>query len=146
MLYSVGHSNIMMDKFLGILKNHDIAILYDTRGIPYSKYATQFNMENLIQHLALNNIKYIHSKCLNGLDTSHNNEPTNIMTAELNKIITSSKNENVVIMGANANYKDCHREKLCNWIIKSNNITIKHICIDGTLINHSLSFNQINLF
>lgn len=146
MLYSIGHSNIMMDKFITILKSHSIAILYDTRGIPYSKYATQFNITNLEQNLAQNNISYIHSKCLNGIDTSKNNYPTDIMEKELNKIIISSNNNNVVIMGANSNYKDCHREKLCNWIIKNNPITIHHIQLDVTLVNHILSPTQINLF
>ena len=41
-LYTIGHSNHSLDKFISLLKKHKIAALVDSRTSPYSKYNRQF--------------------------------------------------------------------------------------------------------
>ena len=58
-LYTVGHSNQSLEEFLSLLQHHGINCVVDVRSIPASKYAPQFNEENLRVFLKLHGIKYL---------------------------------------------------------------------------------------
>ena len=44
-IYTIGHSNIVSERFVDLLRLHLIQLLVDTRSQPYSRYAPQFNRE-----------------------------------------------------------------------------------------------------
>jgi uncharacterized protein (DUF488 family) len=48
-IYTIGHSNIDLEKFFAMLKG--IEILVDARSEPYSKYVPQFNSDILKKQL-----------------------------------------------------------------------------------------------
>ena len=48
-LYSIGHSNHSIEKFISLLDENGIEQLVDVRTSPYSRYNPQFNKENLQQ-------------------------------------------------------------------------------------------------
>ena len=148
MLYSIGHSSIDIEKFISILLFFNTEILFDCRGIPYSKYAPQFNIDNLKLFCKKNTIEYIHLPSLNGIDTNKNSLPTNNITQDLKLIIEKSKKNIVALMGANNRYKDCHRHKLCNWIAKlDNSVNIEHIDLESKkTAKHIIFEEQIDLF
>ena len=58
-LYTVGHSNHSMDRFLGLLAGVRIHTLVDVRSQPYSRHAPQFNKKNLETALARTGLKYL---------------------------------------------------------------------------------------
>lgn len=49
-LYSIGHGNQSIDKFIQLLEDNGIMTLVDVRTSPYSRYNPQFNKDNL-EHL-----------------------------------------------------------------------------------------------
>jgi uncharacterized protein (DUF488 family) len=57
---TVGHSNHRIDILLGMLKNHHVEIVVDTRSQPYSKYSPQFDQPALKTSLAAHGIRYLH--------------------------------------------------------------------------------------
>ena len=57
-LYTIGHSNLPVAQFIGLLQQYEIALLVDVRTSPYSRYNTQFNREALAQSLAEQGIAY----------------------------------------------------------------------------------------
>src|SRR5215470_5880818 len=57
-LFSIGHSNVEIEAFLGLLAKHGIDTLVDTRSQPYSRYSPQFNQEALRKSLAAARIEY----------------------------------------------------------------------------------------
>src|ERR1035437_10695889 len=57
---TIGHSNHRIETFLGLLKDHQVGIVVDTRSQPYSKYSPQFDRETLKTALAAHDIRYIH--------------------------------------------------------------------------------------
>ncbi|MCX8069328.1 MAG: DUF488 domain-containing protein, partial [Thermodesulfovibrionales bacterium] len=59
-LYTIGHSNITIEDFIKLLCSANIEVLVDVRSAPYSKYASQFNKENLIKLFQSTNIKYVY--------------------------------------------------------------------------------------
>lgn len=57
-LYTIGHSNLTSQEFLDLLKKHGITVLVDVRSAPYSRYASQFNKEELQHFLEAQGVSY----------------------------------------------------------------------------------------
>ncbi|MBZ0304888.1 MAG: DUF488 domain-containing protein, partial [Anaerolineae bacterium] len=57
-LYTIGHSNISQEAFLGLLYQHHISLLVDIRSAPYSRYVPHFNKQQLERFLETNQIGY----------------------------------------------------------------------------------------
>ena len=60
-LYTIGHSNHPIDKFIRLLNDHGIRQLVDVRSTPYSRHNPQFNKDNLQQVLVKHDIEYIYA-------------------------------------------------------------------------------------
>ena len=58
-IFSIGHSNHALEKFLGLLKQHKIEVLVDTRSRPYSKFAPHFAADVIKEALEDTGIRYI---------------------------------------------------------------------------------------
>jgi uncharacterized protein (DUF488 family) len=59
MLYTIGHSNHELPRFVELLERHQITAIADVRSRPYSQYSPQFNREALIPALAAHKIGYV---------------------------------------------------------------------------------------
>jgi uncharacterized protein (DUF488 family) len=66
-VFTVGHSNRMLDEFTELLKAHRISVLVDVRAIPRSRHNPQFNGETLPHRLEAEGIAYEHLPGLGGL-------------------------------------------------------------------------------
>jgi uncharacterized protein (DUF488 family) len=58
-IYTVGHSNHSLERFLALLNQAGIQVIVDVRSFPFSRYAPQFNREALSAALTLHGIKYL---------------------------------------------------------------------------------------
>ena len=58
-IFTIGHSNHSLERFLELLKQHRIEAVCDVRSSPYSRMNPQFNRENLKQSLREVNITYV---------------------------------------------------------------------------------------
>jgi hypothetical protein len=59
MLYTVGHSNHPIDKFLDLLTGNGISAVADVRSQPFSRRFPQFNKERLAASLSERGIAYV---------------------------------------------------------------------------------------
>jgi uncharacterized protein (DUF488 family) len=57
---TIGHSNHSMEKFLELLALHSVQVVADVRSSPYSKYATQFDRESLVEALRAAGFQYVY--------------------------------------------------------------------------------------
>jgi uncharacterized protein (DUF488 family) len=57
-IYTIGHSNLELDRFIGALRAYDISTVVDVRSMPYSRYAPWFNRDNLKVELETAGIDY----------------------------------------------------------------------------------------
>jgi hypothetical protein len=57
-LYTIGHSNHPVDKFIQLLVEHGVTHLVDVRSTPYSRFHPQFNKTVLPQVLLAYSIAY----------------------------------------------------------------------------------------
>src|SRR5437016_10906269 len=59
-IFTLGHSNHIMQHFLSLLTSNRIELLVDTRSSPYSRFAPQFNMDALRPALQNGKIGYLY--------------------------------------------------------------------------------------
>lgn len=58
-IYTIGHSVNTFEKFLKLLRKHKVNCIIDVRSTPFSKYAPQYNKENIKALLNKHGIYYI---------------------------------------------------------------------------------------
>jgi uncharacterized protein (DUF488 family) len=58
-LYTIGHSSHAPERFVGLLAQHCIDVLVDTRSAPSSRYSPQFDRESLRGMVAAAGVKYL---------------------------------------------------------------------------------------
>jgi uncharacterized protein (DUF488 family) len=59
LVWTIGHSNHPLEKFLGLLEQHRIDLLVDVRSSPYSRYASQFNTDVIREPLRTRAVDYL---------------------------------------------------------------------------------------
>ena len=59
-IYTIGHSNYSMERFLDMLRHYNINTVVDIRGTPYSKYNVQYDKEKLQETLRSEGFIYIY--------------------------------------------------------------------------------------
>jgi len=59
-LYTIGHSSHTAGHFLGLVRQHGIQVLVDTRSSPYSRYSPHFDREALREFVAAAGVKYLY--------------------------------------------------------------------------------------
>ena len=58
-IFTLGHSTHKIEKFINLLKLHNITAVCDVRSSPFSRYSPQYNQDNLKSTLIDNHIKYV---------------------------------------------------------------------------------------
>ncbi len=157
-IYTIGHSNITLEKFVQCLQSFDIQKLIDVRSHPGSRYVPCYNKENLMQTLPAMQIEYSHFPQLGGRrkscnledydlvegwkNTSFKNYASYTLTREyeegIHALIKEAKHHNICIMCAESVPWKCHR------LLISNTLTLRglevfHIMDKGECILHSLN-------
>ncbi len=145
-IYTIGHSNIELEDFLSLLDG--IEAVVDVRSVPFSKYASQFNMKNIKRALESVGIEYIFMEdkyignVLGGRpkdeDCYENGKVVyeNIMRKEwyrkgISALIELAKKKKVVIMCSEKDPYKCHRHHLITQSLLKEGIEVFHIRGDG---------------
>lgn len=125
-IFTIGHSTLLLERFLAILRIYGIDRLVDIRTIRRSRHNPQFNAEMLDAFLPQNGIAYSHLESLGGLRHTHKDSPNtgwrnksfqgyaDYMQTEdfekgLEQLIGMSRKQRVAIMCAEAVPWRCHR-------------------------------------
>ena len=58
-LYTLGHSRHAIEGFIELARCHDVSLIVDGRGQPYSRFNPQYNRERLENALAEHDIDYL---------------------------------------------------------------------------------------
>ena len=51
-LFTIGHSQHNVEYFISMLKKYNINYVLDVRSIPYSKYAEQYDRQNIEKYMS----------------------------------------------------------------------------------------------
>jgi len=141
-IYTVGHSNVEFEKFLGLLNG--INVVVDVRSVPFSKYVPQFNIDSIKARLQDAEIEYVFMKdehvgnVLGGRpkdDTCYNNGDViyeRVAGKEwykkgISALVELANKKTVVVMCGEEDPHKCHRHHLITQSLLKEGITVIHI-------------------
>ena len=146
MIYSIGHSNYPIERFIALLQQHGIQALADVRSNPYSRFNPQFNREKLQASLASADIRYVYlgeELGARSKDSAVYDEDGRVSYAKLaqtplfrqgiTRLQTGMQQLRIAIMCAERNPLECHRTILVSRELEKIGIPVTHILHDGTL-------------
>jgi uncharacterized protein (DUF488 family) len=144
-LFTIGHSNHTLDKFIGLLKQHNITAIADVRSIPFSRFNPHFNREALEASLRRANISYVHMgqqlgarrdepECFVGKQANYElvaQLPN--FRAGIDRLLAGSQYQRIALMCAEKDPITCHRTVLITRAFRHTAITVSHILDSGQL-------------
>jgi len=131
-LWTIGHSNRSVEKFLKLLEEYDVRILVDIRSFPTSKIE-HFKREKMKQWLPEHGVEYVWlGKELGGYRRGgyQAHMKTETFRDGIEKLLQLAKKERVCIMCMGKNPKYCHR-RFVSAHLERRNIEVKHILEEG---------------
>ncbi len=145
-LYTLGHSNHSLERFLELLRLHGITAAADVRSWPKSKYCPHFDRENLKNSLEENGIRYVFlGKELGGM----RREPECLTDGKIDyekvlalptfregckRLRNGIAKFHVAILCAEKEPAECHRFHLVSRHFREE-YEIRHILADGSFIS-----------
>jgi len=171
-LFTIGHSNHNIEKFIRLLNDNGIMILVDVRTSPYSRYNPQFNKENLQSALAQHDIQYAYagkylggrpsdptcykSRILpqEGTDYLHEVDYPEVMKRKwfiqgIQQLLELADQDLTAILCSEEDPAHCHRHHMIAKYLLAEHpeVDVRHIRGDGTIYRAcsiSSSVNQPN--
>ncbi len=157
-LFTLGHSNHTLDKFVRLLEDNGIMTLVDVRSAPHSRYNPQFNKENLEAVLPPREIQYafagkylggrpIDPTCYKsrqlpaeGADYLHEVDYPEVMQREwfikgIERLLELADEQTTAIVCSEEDPAQCHRHHLIAKYLmaKYPEVKVMHIRGDGTI-------------
>ena len=144
-VYTIGHSNHPIDKFLDLLRAHGVNAIADVRSHPYSRFNPQFGAKRLAAALDSAGIRYemlgralgarsTDEACLvDGKVDYERLARTALFVQGLDRVAAAAKLERVALLCAERDPLDCHRAILVCRELARRATDSKHIREDGRL-------------
>lgn len=161
-IYTMGHSNHSIDKFISLLELYRIEVLVDVRSQPYSKYNPHFSRNLLEAELKERGFQYLYlGKELGGIPENKRFYDANgkVLYSELacselflngiDRIVRGSESYSIALMCAEENPNNCHRRKLITPVLVQHNIEVLHIRGDASSKTEAECYgekSQLSLF
>lgn len=158
-LYSIGHSNVPVERLVALLRQHAIATVCDVRSMPYSRYNPHFNREALADSLRSAGITYHYMG--DALGGKSSGDPPSADTAPpdyralaaspafvrgLDRLIALGHRAPTAFMCGEADYHSCHRHKLIAPALIERGVAVLHIMADGRLERGAVEPHQLRMF
>jgi uncharacterized protein (DUF488 family) len=157
-LFSIGHSNQPLDRFLGLLVQHRIEALVDIRRFPGSTKYPRWNQKNLAASLQGAGIEYHWLETLGGRRRSRKAAPTSpnlglrngsfrgyadyMLTGEFHqaagKLPEIAAHKRTAMMCAEAAYWRCLRRLVSDFLL-ANHVAALHNFPNGEVRPHTLT-------
>jgi len=154
-IYSVGHSNHPLEKFVGLLTANGITAIADVRSRPFSRRNPQFNRDRLAATLTAHGIAYVFlgkelgarsddSSCYEGGKVRYDRlMATALFESGIERVLSGAEKYRVALLCAEKEPLDCHRTLLVCRALEKHGISIMHILSDGTTEPHDQTMSRL---
>lgn len=155
-IFSIGHSTHPLDRFLGLLKRHDIDAVADVRSMPFSKFNPQFNRDSLVEELNRSNMKYVFLGRELGARTEDSSchgpdgkvrydrlAAREDFKLAIDRLIEGARDRRTALMCAEREPLDCHRAILVSQELYRKGCEVGHILDDGSLETHEAALERL---
>ena len=144
-LFTIGHSNHTLERFLELLSQHSIDAIGDVRSSPYSRYCPHFNQASLRSALAGTGIAYVFlgkelgarpddPACFVNGRVSYTRLAARPEFREgLNRVRLGITKYRLALMCTEKDPLDCHRMILVCRQLRSPDLMIRHILADASI-------------
>lgn len=153
-VYSIGHSNHAMDRFIALLREHGVGVLVDVRSNPYSRMR-HFGRERLAGSLSHSGVRYgwlgeqlgarrTESEChVDGRPDCRRILALAAFRTGIDRLLTGAEAYVIAIMCAEREPLDCHRTVLVCRALRRRGVRIRHILYDGSIEEHEDTENRL---
>lgn len=147
-VFTIGHSNLEIRKFVALLKQHGVQAIADVRSSPYSQYNPQFNRELLQRALQEQGIAYVflgeelgarrsERECyLEGRADYELISQTPAFRRGIERVTQGAVKMRVALMCAEKDPIECHRCILVSPHLRRQGLQVLHILSNGVVENH----------
>ena len=144
-VFTIGHSNHPIEKFIELLRLHRIDALADVRSAPASRFHPQFNKKPLAQSLKQAGIAYVFlgrelgarsedpSTYENGRVQYRKLAATPLFRSGIERVEQGARKLRISLMCAEKDPLDCHRTLLVSRALERDHVAVTHILADGAL-------------
>jgi uncharacterized protein (DUF488 family) len=144
-LYTVGHSNHSLERFLELLRLYEIEAVADVRSHPYSQFCPHFNREALETALAQHGVRYAFMGWALGARTDDRTcyengqvkyerlAETAPYQAGIRRLKKAMETRRVALMCAEKDPLTCHRTILITRRLQVDTAEIRHILETGEI-------------
>jgi uncharacterized protein (DUF488 family) len=153
-LFTIGHSSLPLDRFIGLLEAFEIALVGDVRTVPKSRRWPHFRNEELARSLPSHGIEYTHLSDLGGWRRTTPDSPnegwrnesfrgyadyalTPAFASALAALATVAERQRTAIMCSEALWWRCHRRLIADRLVVAG-WTVRHIGSAGRDGAHQL--------
>ena len=154
-VYTIGHSNGTVERFVELLRLHGITAIADVRSRPYSRFNPQFNREALAAELKSYGLEYVFlgqelgarsedPTCYrNGRALYSLIARTAVFERGIHRLFSGMGRFQVAIMCAEKEPLACHRSILVSRYLHERGVKVHHILEDGRLEDHDTSLSRL---
>jgi uncharacterized protein (DUF488 family) len=154
-VFTIGHSNRSVDKFLELLSLNQITAVADVRSHPVSRLNPQYNREALVETLKTNGIAYVFLGRELG---ARPKDPTCYVEGKvqyerlgslpqfwlgLSRIASGAQQYRVAVMCAERDPLTCHRSILIARHLISRGVKVRHIITDEIVEDHFATMERL---
>lgn len=155
MIYTIGHSNHAIERFIALLRQHGIQAVADVRSTPYSRFNPQFRREPLAGSLSDAGIRYVFlgeelgarsqdPSCYDDNRVSYAKLARSaLFQSGLERLISGQQEYRIAILCAEKEPLDCHRTILVTRELERSGVPVTHILADGTLEPNSQTMARL---
>ena len=154
-IFTIGHSNHSIEKFLKLIQMHSIETLADVRSRPTSRWFPHFRQKALADRLYAENLEYIylgeqlggHPSAEEMYDGDDHVVYERLMAlpgfrSGIRKVDELARQTRLVLMCSEGQPVDCHRHPLLARVLLEREFKVQHILQDGTLNDATDLFDQ----
>ena len=154
-IFSIGHSTQPLDRFIALLKQHQIGVVADVRSSPFSRFNPQFNREGISEALRNAAIKYAFfgkelgaraddpSCYVNGRVQYSRLASRKEFKEAIARLLKGAVDHRIALMCAEKEPLDCHRTILVSQELSKAGCEVQHIHHDGSLETHTAALERL---
>lgn len=145
-IWTIGHSNHPLERFLDLLGQHQIAVLVDVRSSPYSGYASQFNKEAIHGALQARQVEYLFlGDLLGGRAEGEEfyDQQRHVLYGRvarsagfqqgIGRLLEGIGTRRAALMCGEEDPTNCHRRRLVGRVLGERGVGLMHIRGDGRI-------------
>jgi uncharacterized protein (DUF488 family) len=154
-LYTIGHSDHPLERFLERLGEHAIDAVADVRSTPYSRRHPHFSQGPLCDALTEAGVAYVHLGRELGArssDAAHYEDGrvhfrrlagSEVFSGGIARVERGAAERRVALMCAEREPLECHRTILVSRVLANRGADVEHILYDGKLEKHAATEERL---